>query len=147
MANPQAEINLQKFKEFVQSRNEHADWEDYIHPNRLDLNKKAIARDCDFDRKRITGNKAIFEIYMSCVKDLISKGLLVEDTRTASQKVSQAISSNGAARDKNALKKAQESHAATSEELHRTKKELEKAQKKLERLEKIEEYMLSTGRL
>jgi hypothetical protein len=40
VSNPKAAENLKRFEDFVNQRNEESDWEDYVLPNRLDLNKK-----------------------------------------------------------------------------------------------------------
>ena len=113
----------------------------------LDLNKKMIARECEFDRKRITENSKIKAEYEAVKQDLILKGILIEDTRSGSQKLTTKTESINSSRDKAAMKKAQETAAALEEELFRTKSELDKANKKLTRLEAIERYMLETGRL
>ena len=78
---------------------------------------------------------------------MILKGILIEDTRSGSQKLTTKTESINSSRDKAAMKKAQETAAALEEELFRTKLELDKANKKLTRLEAIERYMLETGRL
>lgn len=147
MSNPAAKINLERFTTFVEERNKQGDWEDYVLPNFLDLNKKMIARECEFDRKRITENSKIKAEYEAVKQDLIQKGILIEDTRSGSQKLTTKTESINSSRDKAAMKKAQEMAAALEEELFRTKLELDKAKKKLTRLETIERYMLETGRL
>ncbi len=147
MSNPAAKVNLERFIAFVDERNKQGDWEDYALPNLLDLNKKMIARECEFDRKRITENSKIKAEYEAVKQDLILKGILIEDTRSGSQKLTTKTESINSSRDKAAMKKAQETAAALEEELFRTKSELDKANKKLTRLEAIERYMLETGRL
>ncbi|MBL53688.1 MAG: hypothetical protein CL590_07340 [Alteromonadaceae bacterium] len=147
MSNPAAKVNLERFIAFVDERNMQGDWEDYVLPNLLDLNKKMIARECEFDRKRITENSKIKAEYEAVKQDLILKGILIEDTRSGSQKLTTKTESINSSRDKAAMKKAQETAAALEEELFRTKLELDKANKKLTRLEAIERYMLETGRL
>mgnify|MGYP000020555065 CR=1 FL=1 len=147
MSNPAAKVNFERFKAFVKERNKQGDWEDYTLPNRLDLNKKMIARECEFDRKRITENSKIKAEYDAVKQDLILKGILIKDARTGSQKLATQTKSISLSRDKAAIKKAQETSAALEEELSRTKLELDKSQKKLARLEEIERYMLETGRL
>jgi len=147
MSNPAAKVNLERFLAFVDERNKQGDWEDYTLSNLIDLNKKMIARECEFDRKRITENSKIRAKYEAVKQDLILKGILIEDTRTGSQKITSKTESISSSRDKAAMKKAQETAAALEEELFRTKLELDKANKKLTRLEAIERYMLETGRL
>tara|TARA_Y100001934_G_scaffold168311_1_gene200067 strand:+ start:8214 stop:8657 length:444 start_codon:yes stop_codon:yes gene_type:complete len=147
VSNPAAKVNLERFIAFVDERNMQGDWEDYVLPNLLDLNKKMIARECEFDRKRITENSKIKAEYEAVKQDLILKGILIEDTRSGSQKLTTKTESINSSRDKAAMKKAQETAAALEEELFRTKLELDKANKKLTRLEAIERYMLETGRL
>ena len=147
MSNPAATVNFNKFVAFVDERNEQCDWEDYSLPDKTDLNKKMIARDCCFDRKRITGNAKIKERYDEVVINLRRKGVLVEDKRTGEEKHTQRNQSISKSRDSVALKKAQETSAALEEELFRTKAELEKTKNKLTRLAAIEQYMMETGRL
>lgn len=147
MSNPAAKVNLERFNAFVKERNEQGDWEDYTLPNKLDLNKKMIARDCEFDRKRITGNSQIKDIYDGVVNDLLAKGILIEDARTPSEQRQQQSHGISNSRDKAALKKIQETNAALEEELFQIKSKLDDANKKLSRLEAIERYMMETGRL
>jgi len=147
VSNPAAKVNLERFLAFIDERNKQGDWEDYTLPNLLDLNKKMIARECEFDRKRITENSKIKAEYEAVKQDLILKGILIKDARTGSQKLATKTGSISLSRDKAAIKKAQETSAALEEELFRTKLELDKSQKKLARLEEIERYMLETGRL
>lgn len=147
MANPQAEINFQAFHAFVQQHNEEWDWDDYVLPDKFDLNKKMIARECGFDRKRLTENSKIYRLYSEVKASLIEKGILFADHRNATQKYEAAKSSASSTADKRAMKKQQEINAALQAELSEVNKKLSDAQKKLERLNAIEAYMLSTGRL
>ncbi|WP_445768812.1 hypothetical protein [Rheinheimera sp.] len=147
MSNPAAQLNLERFTAFVAERNTQGDWEDYALPDRLELNKKMIARECDFDRKRITENSKIKAIYDAVVCDLVGKGILLKDTRSGTDKLKTRSESLTNAKDKAALKKSQETNAALEEELYHTRIELDKANRKLTRLEAIERYLLETGRL
>ncbi|MEH6711166.1 MAG: hypothetical protein V7733_08105 [Paraglaciecola polaris] len=147
MSNPKAAENLKRFEDFVKQREEESDWEDYALRNRLDLNKKMIARDCEFDRKRITENSKINGIYQGIKVDLIKKGILIEDTREPSQKHTSAIEGLDKGMDKRALKKQQETNAALEEQLFEAKRKLDEANKKLTLLKGMEDYMLATGRL
>jgi hypothetical protein len=147
VSNPQAAENLKRFEDFVNQRNEESDWEDYVLPNRLDLNKKMIARDCEFDRKRITGNSKIKAGYDSVKNDLISKGILLEDNREPSVKYANSTEEVAKSMDKRSLKKAQETNAALEEQLFQAKNDLLKAEEKLRKFKRIEDYMLATGRL
>lgn len=147
MSNPAAKINLERFEVFIKERNKQGDWEDYVLPDSFDLNKKMIARECGFDRKRITGNSKIKEKYDAIVSDLLRKGVLLKNPNTPTelrQAKQQGISNS---REKAALKKTQEANIALEEELFQTKAELNKINKKLQRLEAIERYMMETGRL
>lgn len=147
MSNPAAKVNLKRFETFVEERDKQGDWEDYVLPERFDLNKKMIARECEFDRKRITGNSKIKEKYDAIVNDLLKKGILLENPKTPTEqrKAKQQGISNS--REKAALKKTQEANIALEEELFQTKAELDKTNKKLQQLEAIERYMMETGRL
>lgn len=147
MANPLAEVNFQAFLAFVQQHNEEGDWDDYILPDKLDLNKKMIARECGFDRKRLTENSKIFSLYSEVKESLVEKGILLSDKRNATEKYesTRSIASNAA--DKRAMKKQQEVNAALQAELIEANKKLVETQKKLERLNALEAYMLATGRL
>lgn len=147
MSNPQAEVNLQRFEAFVSERNTEGDWEDYTLPNRFDLNKKMIARECDFDRKRITGNSGIKKIYDDVVNDLIEKGVLDKDEREPTQKRQASVQGSTNSKERAALKKEKETNAALEEELFQVKKDKDNLEKKLKRLEAIEQYMEATGRL
>lgn len=139
--------NLNKFTSFVSERDRLGDWEDYVLGNKLDLNKKMIARECGFDRKRITENSKIFKIHNDVKSDLIKKGILHEDNREPAEQHSDKASSISSNINKAALKKQQESNAALQEELYSTQKELFEAEEKLKKLENIENYLLETGRL
>lgn len=139
--------NLNKFTSFVSERDRLGDWEDYVLGNKLDLNKKMIARDCEFDRKRITENSAIFDVYKDIKNSLLKKGILHEDNRSAAKQHSDKSSNISNSLDKASLKKQQESNAALQEELYSTQKELFEAEEKLKKLENIENYLLETGRL
>ena len=147
MANPLAEVNFQAFLAFVQQHNEEGDWDDYTLPDKLDLNKKMIARECGFDRKRLTENSKIFSLYSEVKESLIEKGILLSDNRNATEKYesTRTIASNAA--DKRAMKKQQEVNAALQAELIEANKKLIETQKKLERLNALGAYMLATGRL
>ena len=147
MSNPQSKVNLERFESFVKVRTQLGDWEDYVLANRIDLNKQMVARECEFDRKRITGNSKILALYNKVKEDLFAKGILTKDNRTPSQKHDSDIERRSRSVDKRSLKKAQESHAAVEEELYQVKKELDEAKRKLERYKAIEDYMLATGRL
>lgn len=147
MSNTQAAANLSRFEYFVKQRNEESDWEDYTLPNRLDLNKKMIARHCDFDRKRITENSKIKTVYDNVKKALIQKGILIEYTKEPSVRHSSANISVARPIDKRLLKQSQETHAALEEELYQVKKDLSETQRKLKKLKYLEDYMLATGRL
>ncbi|MEM5531404.1 hypothetical protein [Pseudoalteromonas arctica] len=139
--------NLNRFTAFVSERDRLGDWEDYVLKNKLDLNKKMIARDCEFDRKRITENSAIFDIYKDIKNSLLKKGILHEDNRSAAKQHSDKSSNISNSLNKVSLKKQQESNAALQEELYSTQKKLFKAEEKLRKLENIENYLLETGRL
>ena len=147
MANPQAEVNFQAFLAFVEQHNEEGDWDDYTLPDKLDLNKKMIARECGFDRKRLTENAKIFSLYSEVKVSLVEKDILLLDNRNATEKYesTRSIASNTA--DKRAIKKQQEVNAALQAELIEANKKLIEAQKKLERLNALEAYMVATGRL
>jgi hypothetical protein len=147
VSNPRAAENLKRFEDFIKQRNEESDWEDYALPNRLDLNKKMIARDCEFDRKRITGNSKIKTGYDNVKRDLIKKGVLIEDNRGPSVKHASSKVGVTTTMDKRSLKRAQEVNAALEEQLFQTKNDLLKAEEKLRQLKSIEDYMLATGRL
>jgi hypothetical protein len=147
VSNPKAAENLKRFEDFVNQRNEESDWEDYVLPNRLDLNKKMIARDCEFDRKRITGNSKIKTGYDNVKRKLIKKGILLEDNREPSVKHANSTEEVAKSMDKRSLKKAQETNAALEEQLFQAKNDLLKAQEKLKQFKSIEDYMLATGRL
>ena len=147
MSNPAAKINLERFKAFVDERKKQGDWEDYTLPNRLDLNKKMIARECEFDRKRITENSKIRAKYKDVKADLIAKGILIEDIRPPSEQHTTKATTGKSSIDKRMLKKSQETNAALEEQLYKTTKELEETKNKLKRLTAIEDYLLATGRL
>jgi hypothetical protein len=147
MSNPKAMQNLERFLAFVETRNIEADWEDFVLPNGFDLNKKMIARECEFDRKRITENSKIRAKYEEVKADLIAKGILIDDNRSPSEQHSARESSGKSSIDKRMLKKSQETNAALEEQLYKTTKELEEAKVKLKRLTAIEDYLLATGRL
>lgn len=147
MSNPKAIENYERFLAFVETRNNEVDWEDFVLPNRLDLNKKMIARECEFDRKRITENSKIKAKYNEVKADLIAKGILIEDNRTPSEQHSAKATTGKSSVDKRMLKKSQETNAALEEQLYKTTKELEEAKAKLKRLTAIEDYLLATGRL
>ncbi|TLX46409.1 hypothetical protein C1E24_13655 [Pseudoalteromonas phenolica] len=147
MSNPKALQNLERFLAFVNTRNCEADWEDFVLPNRLDLNKKMIARECEFDRKRITENSKIKAKYNVVKTDLIAKGILIEDNRTPSEQHSAKATIGKSSVDKRMLKKSQETNAALEEQLYKTTKELEEAKARLKRLTAIEDYLLASGRL
>ena len=147
MSNPAAKANLQRFEEFVSERNTEGDWEDYTLPDKFDLNKKMIARECGFDRKRITGNSGIKNIYDDVVKDLIKKGVLKKDDREPSQRRQASVQGSTNSKERAALKKEKETNAALEEELFQIKKDKEELEKKLKRLEAVEQYMEATGRL
>ena len=147
MSNPAAKVNLERFNAFVDERKKQSDWEDYTLPNRLDLNKKMIARECGFDRKRITENSKIRAKYEDVKADLIVKGILIEDIRTPSEQHSVKSAIRNSSVDKRMLKKSQETNAALEEQLYKTTKELEETKTKLKRLTAIEDYLLATGRL
>jgi ribonucleotide reductase alpha subunit len=147
MSNPKAAVNTKRFENFVKEREEQFDWEDYVLPNRLDLNKKMIARDCEFDRKRITGNSEIKTKYDKIKEDLIEKGILIKDDRQPSVKNASASEGIDKSMDKRSLKKSQETHAALEEQLFQTNKDLLETKEKLKMLKGIEDYMLATGRL
>lgn len=147
MSNPKALQNLDRFLAFVETRNNEADWEDFVLPNKLDLNKKMIARECEFDRKRITENSKIKAKYNEVKIDLIAKGILIEDNRTSTEQHSAKTNLGKSSFDKLMLKKSQETNAALEEQLYKTTKELEEAKAKLKRLTAIEDYLLTTGRL
>ncbi|NDV93148.1 hypothetical protein GTH32_18420 [Alteromonas sp. 345S023] len=147
MSNPKAIENYERFLAFVEARYNEADWEDFVLPNRLDLNKKMIARECEFDRKRITENSKIKAKYNEVKADLIAKGILIEDNSTPSEQHSAKATTGKSSVDKRMLKKSQETNAALEEQLYKTTKELEEAKAKLKRLTAIEDYLLATGRL
>ena len=147
MSNPAAKVNFERFKAFVSERYKQGDWEDYTLPDRLDLNKKMIARECEFDRKRITENSKIRTAYNEVKADLILKGILIEDVRTPSEQHSAKATNGNSSVEKRMLKKSQETNAALEEQLYQTKKELEEAKEKLKKLTAIEDYLLATGRL
>lgn len=146
MSNPKAIENYGRFLGFVETRYNEADWEDFVLPSRLDLNKKMIARECEFDRKRITENSKIKAKYNEVKADLIAKGILIEDNRTPSEQHSAKATTGKSNVDKRMLKKSQETNAALEEQLYKTTKELEEAKAKLKRLTAIEDYLLATGR-
>lgn len=147
MSNPQAAKNFELFQAFIEERYEQDDFEDYVLPDKSELNKKMVARECGFDRKRITENSKIRSLWDKVNVDLMKKGLLTEDKRTPTERYNSANASISSTIDKKQLKKQQETNAALAEELSRTKAELEQVKIKLERLKAIEEYMLITGRL
>ena len=147
MSNPKALQNLERFLAFVETRNNEADWEDFVLSNGLDLNKKMIARECEFDRKRITENSKIKTKYNEVKADLIAKGILIEDNRTPSEQHSAKAITGKSSVDKRMLKKYQETNAALEEQLYKTTKELEGTKAKLKRLTAVEDYLLATGRL
>lgn len=147
MSNPKAIENLERFLAFVETRNNEADWEDFVLPNGLDLNKKMIARECEFDRKRITENSRIRKKYNEIKVDLIAKGILIEDNRTTLEHHSAKSTAGTSGIDKHILKNFQETNAALEEQLFKTTKELEETKAKLKRLNAIENYLLTTGRL
>ncbi|MGI2227355.1 hypothetical protein [Shewanella sp. AC91-MNA-CIBAN-0169] len=147
MSNPKATENLKRFEDFVNQRVKESDWEDYVLPNRLDLNKKMIARDCEFDRKRITENSKIKAIYDYVKIELINKGILLADNREPSVQYAKSTESAAQSKNKSTLKKSQEINAALEEQLSQAKKDLLKAEEKLIKLKTIEDYMLATGRL
>ena len=147
MSNPAAKINLERFEAFVKERDNQGDWDDYTLPDRFDLNKKMIARECEFDRKRITGNSKIKEKYDEVVCKLLEKGILLENTNTPPEQRQNKQQNTSNSRQKAELKKTLEINIALEEELFQTKAELDEANKKLERFEAIERYMMETGRL
>ncbi|MGR5268295.1 hypothetical protein ACPV5R_11135 [Vibrio astriarenae] len=147
MANPQAKVNLEKFVAFLKERNKAGDWEDYILPNQLDLNKKMIARECDFDRKRITGNSKIFKEYQAVKLDLVAKGILLEDTRANTEKATHKTRSVNPKVETNSLSVTHVRNTSLEQELLDTKQKLEKANLRLKQLEAIENHMIATGRL
>lgn len=147
MANPQAEVNYQKFIAFVKERESEGDWEDYRSRDNHSLNKQAIAKECGFDRKRINENSKIVEKFDEVVADLLKKGILTKGSKTGTNKVNEksaAISNNI---DKKTLTFAQECNAALEQELNETKVQLQKVEARLKHLEAIESYMMETGRL
>ncbi|HCG6120486.1 hypothetical protein C1S86_22975 [Vibrio parahaemolyticus] len=147
MANPQAEVNYQKFITFVRERESEGDWEDYRSRDNHSLNKQAIAKECGFDRKRINENSKIIEKFDEVVTDLLKKGILTKDSRTGTDKVSEKSAAISNSVDKKTLKFAQECNAALEQELSETKIQLQKTEEKLKHLEVIESYMMETGRL
>lgn len=147
MANPQAEVNYQKFIAFVRERESEGDWEDYRSRDNHSLNKQAIAKECGFDRKRINENSKIIEKFDEVVTDLLKKGILTKDSRTGTDKVSEKSAAISNSVDKKTLKFTQECNAALEQELSETKIQLQKTEEKLKHLEAIESYMMETGRL
>ncbi|TWX71718.1 hypothetical protein ESZ36_00330 [Colwellia demingiae] len=147
MSNPQSIINFNKFIEWKQQRDELCDWEDYVLSNRLGLNKKMVARECEFDRKRITGNGKIYEVWKQIEEELLQKGILEEDNKTPSQKLNNANTITKQAIENRRSKAQQEKNATLEQELYDIKSELIDANKKLEKLKMLEEYMMRTGKL
>ncbi|TYK66827.1 hypothetical protein [Colwellia echini] len=147
MSNPQSIINFNKFIEWKRQRDELCDWEDYVLSNRLGLNKKMVARECEFDRKRITGNGQIHKVWKKIEAELLNKGILIEDERSPSQKLNNTNYVTTQAIENRRSKIQQEKYATLEQELYDTKRELKSAQKKLEKLIMLEEYMMRTGKL
>ena len=147
MANPQAEKNYQTFRAFVKLHCVEDDWDDYVLPDKLDFNKKRIARECEFDRKRITGNTKILRLYNLIKRKLVKKGILVADSRSGTEKRQHETALKIASKDSKLISSQQQQNASLQAQLYDVTRELKEANEKLKRLKAIEDYLMATGRL
>jgi len=138
--------NIAKLEAFFKERDDEGDWEDYLL-SEYALNKVTVAEDAGLaSRKTLTGGKAIKTVYTAKIAELITEGILKEDTRSSEEKsTSKTLSKMDQQQIKRANKTA-ETNAALQEELYEARKENERLEAKLERLEKVEAYMDQTGR-
>jgi len=147
VANPQAEKNYQTFRAFVQLHCIENDWDDYVLPDKLDLNKKRIARECEFDRKRITGNTKILRLYNLIKRKLVKKGILVTDSRSGTEKRQHETALKIASKDSKLMSSQQQQNASLQAQLYDVTRDLKEANEKLKHLKAIEDYLMATGRL